>query len=373
MRDSLDLAALQAEAQAVRETNQRWRKALYGVYVLPVVGMLLVFLAVNVFPELILTAQVVTAVGVGSIILTIVISDVVAYRRGMQYARTVNAHAPAFVERITPFDVVRHSWLYHLTIVVLIAAALDADHAVLIGVVGFVPALIYVYGYRWLIRWVYAGGLKRAEQMLRLWPGNSHFLNIKAVYLLTAGEVREAESILRILLGRKYRRKINEIGLLLNNLGACLMIDQQYEEALPVLEAAVRIFPGLGNTYDSLAGWYLEQNLDAERAVELSDVAVAYTPPAAIDSMAVALATNARALALTGRTTRAEVSLKGALEAIPKLMPIPACEINRQAGYTRLALGDAAGAAEHFRRAVALDPKGAYGKLAQQALESLAT
>ena len=131
--------------------------------------------------------------------------------------------------------------------------------------------------------------------------------------------------------------------------------------------------PSLSNTYDSLATWYLEQKLDPQRAVELSEVALELIQSKNESSDAVQKITYALALAVIGQNDRAEGLIEQALEAAEHVDTRIRADLNRQIGHARLAQGNREAAVEHFRKAIELDPDGIFGKLAHRALDSIAS
>jgi tetratricopeptide (TPR) repeat protein len=298
-------------------------------------------------------------------------SAVNTWRDYQKAAKRLNTYAPPFVPRLTQWHTVQVMVGYGILIVGCLLTVFVP--AAIIPTIGFyVVLLLWVFCYQRLLNWATRGGLARMERVLRIFPNNLAFLTNQSVLLLHVGRIEEAEHIIRELLERHRKRNIyaGATALQLNNLGVCLTFEGRFAEALPILEASVRIEPKYAHTYDSIASWYLDQNLDPERALELSELAVELPTPDILGSQPVRQATSARALALTGRDTRAEALLEQALSTLDQARPEIAAETYRQAAYARLAQGDRETAEAHFKRAVALDPDGLFGKLAGRALEA---
>jgi Tfp pilus assembly protein PilF len=162
-----------------------------------------------------------------------------------------------------------------------------------------------------------------------------------------------------------------QVALALNNLGYALVLAGYYDEALPLLETALRVLPSLGNAYDSLATLYLEQGILPERALELTQMALQRAPlsPQKI-VRGIQLATCACAYGLTGQVDEAYAAVEEALTLVNEA-PLSA-EIFRQAGWAMHAVGDIDTAYSYFQRAVELDPNGLFGRLSREALQYIA-
>jgi tetratricopeptide (TPR) repeat protein len=374
MRDSLDLAELKEQIQKTKDAADE-RKNVSNI-----AGRGLVVVTI-IFIPLIFVSEFFSADGdrflnlVWYILALITLAligwfGVLAYRQLKQLASRMTKYAPSFVIPPNHLAILGELRVYAWIFVVIAPSLFFIQQLfqfILVIFVPFLPLLLY----RRFMYWVSKGGLPRIERMQRVFPNNSTLLHFQAISLLNIGQVVEAEHTFRALLSRKYHLSIGTIPLLLNNLGYCLTLVERYDEALPILEAAIRIDPSTSSSFDSLAQWYLQQNLDPERALELTEIAIANTKSELIDSIGVQHATSAHAAALTGRISRAKALLSQALQAIDKVQPSTAAEINRQVGYAYLAMGDEQAARTHFTRAVELDPNGLYGKLAQRAFYSL--
>jgi tetratricopeptide (TPR) repeat protein len=293
-----------------------------------------------------------------------------AFQQHQAFSARLEKYAPNFVPRTMVWETLRLvvSW-GGITVGSLIAILVPS----LIFPV-FVLALAFAVFQsvrRRFLWWAYKGGLPRIEQMLRILPGNAFLLIGKANYQIPINQLVEAANTYRELLTQRWNRSLYDVPVCLNNLGICLLYGGHYEEALPLLEGAVQISPNFYYIYDSLAIWYLEQELNAERAVDLSELALELSFPKDEHASPGEKATCSHALALTGRNTRADTLIEQALNSTEPLQASARAEIQRRVGYARRAQGNREAAIEHFQRAVELDPDGIYGKLSRRALDSL--
>jgi tetratricopeptide (TPR) repeat protein len=369
MHDSLDLAALRTEIAAEQERQKQqktWSKyygwGLTGVFLLilftplgsftysldafPTLQLVLFFLAFGYFIPRAYTQ----------------------FRLHQRYANRLNTYAPAAVPRVTPLETasVLVSWIL-LLLWIGLAFVLPHLFPLWIGLLAL--QFLISMAYRWLLGWSHKGGVARIERLLRWLPRDPFLAGYKASLLTTDNHLDEAASIYSELLARKRNRAVYAIPYWLNNLAIGLTYSGQYAEALPFHEAALNISPSLSNAYESFATWYLEQNLDAERAVDLSELALELTYPKDDNASAFERATCANALARTGRHTRADALIEQALNTTEKLENSARAEIQRQIGFARLAQGDGDAARKHFEQAVTLDPNGVYGALARKAMQ----
>jgi pentatricopeptide repeat protein len=288
-----------------------------------------------------------------------------------KWARRFNEYAPAFVPRANWRDLMKllfgQTWFLVLIGVLFI---LQVDFLV-IWICAVMPLIL-----RWLnnytLRLIYRSGQKGVSLFLKFFPKSSALLNMKAVLLLHTGDFEAALDVFRQMLSSTNRPNFPTVALWLNNLGYCLTLAEQYSEAYPCFIAAIGIAPDVPNTYDSLATWYLQQKIEAERALELVEMALANVRPELKEGICIQQATGAYAAALTGRVTRAQALLQLSKEsAKSQHQPSTLAEASRQLGYAYLALNQPDEAREHFAKAFELDPQGLYGKLAQRALESV--
>ncbi|MEZ4668072.1 MAG: tetratricopeptide repeat protein [Anaerolineae bacterium] len=377
MHDSLDLTELKEEARLFRKRTG-WYKHFRKVF-LTVIGLTFVLTLlpadqnatdtlVPIIKWIVYTGLTIVWIGVS---LLIIREFIYSTRRSFQRIAHINQYAPDFVPRLGKWSVFRSPFGLVTILLVIVGVILFPDRAFHFYVI-YLFAIFFVFFLytRAVLRW-WDSPTDWIQQLIARLPKGVNLLASRAVHLLNQGELEEAAEIFKQILASRSRLLGVYGGILLNNLGYCLTLNQRYDEALPLLEAAIRIDPGYPLAYDSLAEWYLAQNLDAERAVELCEVAVEIAPQFTKDTKCIERATYARALALTGRTARAEAALKLATESTEKLKPTTIAEVNRQAGYAQFALGNAQAARQHFTHALEVSPGSLYAKLAQQALDTL--
>jgi tetratricopeptide (TPR) repeat protein len=379
MRDSLNLAELKEQAKAFRRTYE-WYKQFGRMLLLIIVLIFVVSLfppanTPTSIPLLIVELVVAGVLFIVTLVATLILirEYMLSARRNANRIQRVNTYAPPFVPRLNRWVMFRSPILVFIvaTLVVVLMVAPEQAFVLYIGIIAAYIVLWYLYN-RTLLR-LWDSQRTGIQRLVNLLPKGISVRNARAIRLLQRGQLIDAERMFRDLLSRRSRSLAIHGGVLLNNLGYCLTLNDCFEEALPILEAAIRVEPGFGNGYDNLGEWYLSQNLDAERALELCEVAVEITPALSKDSRAIQQATYARTLALTGQAARAEAALQQALGHVDCLRSPTAAEVHRQIGYVGLAFGDHQAAQSHFARAVELDPHGLHGKLAQRALEALAS
>jgi len=199
-------------------------------------------------------------------------------------------------------------------------------------------------------------------------------LSVQGLIEFMAGYTVESERTNRQLLAQMIKSKTFE-AFALNNLAYELILQERYKEALPLLESAIHINPHLASSYDSLAWWYLFQNLDSQRALELAEFGLQLPPRRSLyyqnASRVVSLATRAWAEARTGQNERSVATIKDALKkASPKNIPYYASTLFTL-GEAKIALEDISGAREYFRQAAEIDPQGRFGKMAADTLKQL--
>jgi len=216
--------------------------------------------------------------------------------------------------------------------------------------------------------------IRRAHFIRRWHKGNFAILGLEGLALIFAGKSVESEHVHRQFLAQSQKIKAYD-WLAYNNYGVELTYQGRYAEALAMLEASIRLQPHISFGYDSLANWYLYQNIESERAVELCKFGLRLPPTPVTGlrdiSRSSRLATRAWAEARTGNTATARATLFEALQASnARNVPVHA-ELHRIAGETNLALNDTSAARDHFQKAAQLDPRGRIGKLAQQALDKI--
>jgi hypothetical protein len=379
LHDSLDLAALREQIAAEQRTLPYLKKWIRYVLIVMGSGLIFAFFAnflATASPSLVTPIIQIMDIGfwllIGVAFLLFFVFTVTIYRQHRAFVKRFDLYAPDFVPRSNKREAITlFAAIPVYGVVFLIGMAFLQDWIIIWIGIGLIVLALY-FGYFFLMRWICLGGLSRINRYLTILPGNLILLGNKAAFLIQTNHLDDALQILRDLLSRSRHRNISHTPLLLNNYGLSLFLMERYGEAHSMLEACLRISPTFSYGYVALAGWYLEQHLDPERALEFTDIALELTGSKNIPVIASRQAINARALALTGRDTRADAMLSQALETAERLPAYFGAGIHHEAGYARLAQNNREAALEHFKKAVELDPNGIYGKLAQKALDSLA-
>jgi tetratricopeptide (TPR) repeat protein len=298
-----------------------------------------------------------------------------------------NERMVAELERMLPPDPLpksRFGWLSSGALTVIVVgwvflslsmgwSFLAALFSILVPLVAVI-VVVELVGKYFVMNGKFAAAQRWANFVLRFLTADSSLyasmVSLRAHATLFGGKSNDSidDFVLALTLARRARNP-RQVSGTLNNLGYALVLAGRYEEALPLLESALRIKPDLSNAYDSLACWYLEQGVFPQRALQIAQEALEHTPKTKSVSRAIQLATGARAYALTKNETYTRALLGEALAMAGK--GSMDAEIYRQAGHAMKALGDQQSAAAHFKRAVQLNPQGIFGKKAQQALEGL--
>jgi len=374
LHDSLDLTALRDEIAAIhkrQQTQRQWENYYY-------VGLALSFFLSFFAPAENMFSSPTLNLGQSVILITVflyfILRTIFKYQAYRQYIKRLDTHTPAFIPRVKRAESIPvfAQWVAQWVALFVFALGLMVS-ALLIPALIVVVSLILLrsIAYRRVLAWAYKGGIPRIERLLRFFSNNPFLAGYKAALQIAENRLDDSANAYRDLLARKRHRDLNSIPYWLNNLGVALMYNDQFAEALPYLESAAHIVPTLGNVYDGLAVWYLEQGLDVERALTFGELALELSAPKAESDSPVEKATCARALALTGRETQAEVMIEQAVCGAPDQEVAARAEIHQQIGHARLAQGNREAAVKHFERAVEIDPDGLFGKLSQRALDSL--
>jgi len=255
-------------------------------------------------------------------------------------------------------------------------------------VILYILGLLAFYGVLWanamlphqwalapLARADYDAALRRVDLLLRLRPQNIQFKSLRGFILLTGARAREAEAVLRDLLANPQTH-FQTLSAAACNTGYALMAQERFDEALPFLEAAIRMQPEYGTLYSAVASYYVRQKLNPERALEFMGRAIELTPRPkgrglARYTWASLLGSQAVAAAMAGEDRIADESLNMAFADADKRFIPGVASLHYDAGRVAQMRGDLAGARSHFERAVALDPRGHGGWMAERALREL--
>jgi tetratricopeptide (TPR) repeat protein len=243
------------------------------------------------------------------------------------------------------------------------------------------PFVVFIVPTFWvqgaLNRADYAGALGRVRFLRRLRPHNAMFLYLHGTVHLFAGEYQEAEARLREGLEREQKGLSATMGATLENLGYVLARQGRYEEAIKTLKGAIEIAPDAAGPYITLAGVYLRQGLQAERALELlaqaqenkgSSLLSRYTDRHRWGQI---WANRAWALTLQGRHAEAAEVLEQAFKKRDRKFKPGLADLYCRMGKVMRLRGDKAAAIEHWQQAQQIDPQGKAGQWAAQLLQEL--
>ena len=197
--------------------------------------------------------------------------------------------------------------------------------------------------------------------------------DFRAYILSLAGRPDEAEKIIGKLIPQSAKPADQERRLALL---ADIRMDQgRWEDARQSLDMAMRLDDALGSHSSTLAEWYLLQNLEPQKALDLLEQAngaphlARLEPTARNGILAMRLAMKSLALARLGKHPDAESAMAEA-QAIADPGYVPGMALlDWRIGMAFAAMGQPAKAREHYQKAAATDPHGKYGRLAVRGLE----
>ena len=200
------------------------------------------------------------------------------------------------------------------------------------------------------------------------WPATGLWKLTRADALFYAGRLREAEPLVREVIGTDR----NPVGkaLALERLGLILIEDNRFDDATRAFEAAVKLLPVHSAAYNGLAEVRLRRGAEPEKALEYAEQALERQRASLVQRKSARerfgsiRGNQAWALAILGRSTEAQEAIDAGLrETAPKHKPELAGFYWR-AGMAMAALYNSTAASAHFRKAAELDPQGYYGGLA---------
>ena len=266
MRDTLDLVALQEQAEADRkQQRQSCRANIYFFIFCCINGIpagflftMVLLLPGSVSPNTIDTFRNLFVIG---IVLYLCWRAIRSYLQVQNYIRRIRNFLPSFVPQPSNIDAIQFSglWIFGAIPLTLILLGLS-EQLTFYAAVYFMVLGVFIIAYFVWLRWTSV--YNRAEKLLHILPNYIPLLNVRAIHLLNSGQLEEGEQLLRQLLTRATGLRIYSIGVLLNNLGYCLVLAERYEDALPILESCIHILPAFSYGYANLAEWYLAQDPD---------------------------------------------------------------------------------------------------------------
>lgn len=223
----------------------------------------------------------------------------------------------------------------------------------------------------------YDRALRRVRIVRRLMPHDTSYVLLESAILLFGGRPAAAEALLVRRLARQAWGMHQDVSHLLEHLGHALMAQSRNDQARLVLEAAIAIMPDYGAPYSGLAELDLLQGQHPQRALALAERAVELARSSLTKKVAhqerlgEILSVKAWALAVVGRHLDTEEVLQEALKKTDRRAVYRIAQLHYRWGQVRELAGDRGGACEHYAEAQAVDPGGAYGRLAAAALERL--
>lgn len=217
----------------------------------------------------------------------------------------------------------------------------------------------------------YETGLAKVEGLKDGSSKTAEYLFFRGKMLYQLGKLKDAESSIREALSLEKDKR--RMALSQEALGAVLVELERYNEAMECFEDSGRLWQDRGCAYRSMAEALLRRGGSSEEALARARQAAnidhsSQAMNAEIHNLnwSEALATLAWAVAEYSKDA-AEVERLLA-EALPlggnESRPIRA-QLYYQAGRAYSALGQAEKSARHFEQAVAIDPRGNYGRLAR--------
>jgi tetratricopeptide (TPR) repeat protein len=218
----------------------------------------------------------------------------------------------------------------------------------------------------------YETALRLTEGLKRRGSETPEYCFFRGKSLYEIGKLEDAEASLRqsLTLEKDKRRR----ALSQEALGSVLLEQKRYTEAVACFEGCIADWPDRGCSHRAIAETGLRQGIwiaeafgRAQKAVEIDRAAQALSAEIhnvnlgmALATLAWATAVHSRDAAEVDRLTAAAVQLSG--EDTKSVMS----QVYYHAGLAYAALGKTEESARHFEQAAASDPRGNFGRLAQQ-------
>lgn len=242
---------------------------------------------------------------------------------------------------------------------------------------------LFLYPYRLLLhgslaRADYDGALHELAHLRQRIPFLINDETFQCFILSYAARPAEAEALSRQALAEAPFLNLNEMVYAIFNLGASLVGQKQYEEALPLFEAAITAYPDDSRFYRGLIDYHLLSGKDVERALEISEVMMYfYHKPrfytlalTRIDSV-VTRCGRALVLAQAGQIDKAERVLSLSHKEAPHYFQPVMAILSVTQGQVYQIKGDISAATAALNEAIKLDPNGLARKMANTVFESL--
>ena len=201
---------------------------------------------------------------------------------------------------------------------------------------------------------------------------SSPVLFLKGTVLMFAGRSAEAEAALRqSLVGEK---STVHKSLALVNIGYTLLDERRYNEAKQALEEAIQLRPNGAVAYSTLAEVYLRQGIEPQKALDILNKGIEFKRTSDrqqtvdLHIFGYLYANRAWALVLLGHPVEADDALDQARKYSAVDTKPGAAGVHYRIGRVLLAEKRNQEAAEEFRQARQIDPKGIYATLSEAAL-----
>lgn len=218
--------------------------------------------------------------------------------------------------------------------------------------------------------WVRNNLPQSLERVRFLMPYNYPWVGLQGVAYRSNGAYIQGADFHRANLSDRYSLRWNYIAIELNNYAYSLIELGRYAEALPLLEAALRINPTSAPSYSTLIYYYLKQEVELERAEQLIPFVFAFTQSTRGELYSIALAQQAYLAALLKRPDQVETPFELAQDYAAQAHPLRAAEVYWHLGETARILDKPLRAHQLYLRTIETAPNTIY---AQQAREQLTT
>ncbi|MCU0498455.1 MAG: tetratricopeptide repeat protein [Anaerolineae bacterium] len=325
MRDSLDLDALQRQSEQMLRLRAFLRRSqlwLTFSFVVVLIGLILASHSPATRPWFENATQFVV-IGLALTIHTYLVYFVLVAVIGVKGIYRAERYKPDFVPSV--------SWNYliiKLLILIYSIGCLIALHYVIYTrSYLFIPVMLLLLLpeiwdslYRRFFGWVIENLPESLERVKFLLPYHYPLFNLHLVVQSYKGAYLELEEAQRTMLSGRYSLHWAYLSAELNNY-ACTLLDLgRYEEAMRLLESAIRINPIGIPFYNTLAAFYFRQNIELERAMQCVEYVFDHHGNDWPNSYGTALAQRAYIAALLNDPEQAEASSAMAQNYVDKRM-----------------------------------------------------
>jgi hypothetical protein len=239
-------------------------------------------------------------------------------------------------------------------------------------VIQLLPTLT-VY-HRMLAHGDYDRAVAQVDKYLTWLPHSSSFLFLRGFIELLGARYDAAEKTWYETLTEVQNGSSLIIGASLLNLGCALDGLKRHEEALMLFMAAIRARPQYGNGYQGLVSHYNDLDVEPERTLEVSRIALRYAHKPrtsllmGLYNWSQLLGEHALALARMQQYDEADATMARAFKETDRHFQPGVAMLHTMAGRIALLKNDLPAAHEAFNMAMQLDPNGEAGARARQLL-----